>query len=59
MLFIGSVRVPESFGKLWRAIMLFSRTWKGLEKGGFSNWAWNSFGFLFGKILKYPKMDVT
>ena len=23
----------------------------------FSNWLWNSFGFLFGEILKYPEMD--
>ena len=24
-----------------------------------SNWLWKSFGFLFWKILKYPKMEIT
>ena len=35
------------------------RTWKILEKRPFSEWSWKSFGFLYGKILKYPKMDIT
>ena len=26
-----------------------------LEKTGFSKWPWKSFGFLFGRILKYPE----
>ena len=36
------------FGKLWKLIMqrLF-------------NMAMESFGFLFGEILKYPKADIT
>ena len=28
-------------------------------KEAFSKWSWKSFGFLFGKILNYPKMDIT
>ena len=39
--------------------MLFYRTWKGLEKGGFSKWLRKRFGFLFRKVLSYPKMDIT
>ena len=31
---------------------------KVLEKGGFTKWLWKSFGFLFGKILKCPKLDL-
>jgi len=40
-------------------IMSFSRTWKVLEKRIFFKWLWKSFGFLFGEILNYPKMDFT
>ena len=46
------VRILESFGKLWKLKMPFSRTWKFLERRGFTKWLWKSFGFLFGKILK-------
>ena len=45
------------FGKLWKLIMQFSRTWKVLENEDFSIWRCKSFGFLFGKVLKYPEMD--
>ena len=31
----------------------------GLQKGCFSQWLWKSFGFFFGKILKYPIIDKT
>ena len=30
-----------------------------LEKGGFSNWLCKSFGFLIGKIQKFPEMNIT
>ena len=40
-------------------VMPFSRTWKVLEKEGFSKWLWKGFGVLFGKILQYPKMDIN
>ena len=53
----GFVRVLECFGKLKRLVLSFSRNWKVLEK--FSKWQWESFEFLFGKILKYPKMDIS
>ena len=49
----------EGFGKLWELITPYSKTWEGFEKGSFSNWLWKSFGFLFGKILQYPKMDIN
>ena len=59
MRLLGFVRLLESYVKLWKLIMPLSRTWKVLEKRSFSNWLWKSFGFLFGKILKFPKMDIT
>ena len=59
MIVTGSVRVLESLGKLWKLIMRFSRTWKVLEKERFFKLALESFGFLFGGILKYPEMDMT
>ena len=31
----GFVRVFESFGKLWKLLMPFSRTWKVVEKRNF------------------------
>ena len=40
-------------------IVPFPRSWEVLEKGGFSNWLWKSSGFLFGKILKHPEIDIT
>ena len=46
------------FGKLWKLIMPVSRTWEVLEKKSFSKKLWKNFGFLFRKILKYPKMDI-
>ena len=54
----GFVRVLKRFGVLWKLMMQFSKTWKVLEKDCFSKWPCESFGFLFGKILKYPKMDI-
>ena len=37
-------------------------TFQGLESVGkekFSKWLWKCFGFMFGKIVKYPKMDIS
>ena len=39
----GFVRVLESFGKLWKLVMPFSRTWKVLEKDKFFKVAMESF----------------
>jgi len=52
--------VPErtGFGKLWKLIMPFSRTRNVLEKRGFSMRLGRSFGFLFRKILQYPKIYI-
>ena len=36
--------------------MPFSMTWKVLEREVFSNGLWKSLGFLFWKILEYPKI---
>ena len=51
--YAGSVRVLESFGKLWKLIMQFSRTWRVLEKRGFQNG--------YGKVLEFcfgtPRMS--
>ena len=55
----GFVRVLESFRTLWKLMIPCSRTWEVSEKGGFSKWLWRSYGFLFGKILEYPEMDIT
>ena len=49
--------VHISFGKLWMLIMPFPRAWKVLKKS-FSKWLWKGFGFLFGTISNYPKIDV-
>ena len=35
--------------------MLFSRIVLGKE--GFSKWPWKGVGFLFGKILKFSRID--
>jgi len=32
---------------------------KSLKKKGFLKRLWNSFGFLLGEILKYPRLDIT
>ena len=48
-----------SFGKVRKLIKQFSSTWTVLEKAGFSKRLRKSFVFLFGKILKYPKVDTT
>ena len=37
--------------------MPFSRSWKALEKGGCSKGLCKRFGFLLGKVLKYPEID--
>ena len=48
------------FGKLWSLITKKSRTLTVLEKGKFTKIGiWKKFGFLFGKILKYPEIDMT
>ena len=44
--FQGFVGVLESFGKLCKLIIPLSRTWKILEKGGFSR-------SLFGEVLDF------
>jgi len=51
-------RVRTSFGKfwkLWKLTVPFSRIWIVLEKGGFSKWLWNSFGFYLEKFLNISK----
>ena len=45
-----SVRVLESFGHLSKLKLPFSRTWKVLEKRGFSRWLRISFGLTFEKL---------
>ena len=39
----GSVRVSESFGKLWKLKIQFSRAWKVVEKRGFFKMAVEKF----------------
>ena len=51
-MFSRSVPASESFGKLLKLNVQFSRTWKVLERRGFSEWLWKIFGSLFGQILK-------
>ena len=48
-------RAHMGFGKLWKMIMQFSRTWKVLEEERLSKLLWKSFEFLLRNILKYPK----
>ena len=45
--------IRTNFGMLLKLRVPFSRT------GKFRKWLWKSFEFLFGKIPKYPKMDVV
>ena len=47
-------RVHVGFRRLWNLIMPFSRTWNVLENREFF-----LFGFLFGKILKHLKTDLS
>ena len=47
------------FGKLWKLMMSFSRTWKVLESRRFSKWLWKSFGFLFGRILHNKAFSIS
>ena len=49
----GFVLVLESFAKLWKLIIPYSRTWEVLEKG--SKRLWKSFGFLCGKFQNILK----
>ena len=55
----GFIPVLEGSGKVWKLLMPFSRTLKVLENESFFKWLWKRSGFLFGKILKYPKMNKT
>ena len=58
----GFVRVSESFGKFWKITEIDSAFFQDLEsfgKGAFFKVAMECFGLLFGKILKYPKIDTT
>ena len=48
--YTGLVAFLESFGKLWKLIMLFSRTWKVLETKGFSKLLWKSFWVFVGEV---------
>ena len=52
-------KVRTCFGKSWILLMSYSRTCKVLEKRRFSKWLRKTFGFWFGKDLKYPRMDIT
>ena len=52
-------KVRTGFGKSWILLMSYSRTCKVLEKRSFSKWLRKTFGFWFGKALKYPRMDIT
>jgi len=53
------IRVLGCFGKLWKIDNVIFQDLDSFGKGGFSKWLWKRFGFFFGKILNYPKMDVT
>ena len=58
----GLLSVLESFGELKKFMEIDNAIFQDLESFGkmkFSNWLYKSFGFLLGKILKYPKMDIT
>ena len=44
--------VLETFGKLWKLKMPFSRTWKGLEKKMISQMAMEKFWIFVGKTSK-------
>ena len=48
-----------TFRTSWKLMIPCSRNWEVLGKGGFTKWLWRSYGFLFGKILEYPEMDLT
>ena len=37
--------VRTGFGKSWKSIIPFSRTWKVLENSFFDRWLWKSYGF--------------
>ena len=50
----GFWKVLESFGKLSKLVIPFSRTWKAFEKM-FFKMVVEKFGFLLGELLKYPK----
>ena len=56
---VANTRVHADFERLWKLMMPFSRIRVVLEKVGFSIWQWKSCGFLFGEIVKYPKIDIT
>ena len=59
----GSYRVFESFGKLWKLKMPFSRTWKVLEKRGQFKMATEKFwSFVWRNsenTLKWIKLSVV
>ena len=46
------------FGKLWKLIMQFTRTWNVFNREVFQN-GYGKFWILYGKILKYPQIDIT
>ena len=53
--------VRTSFGKLWKVSEFDNAFFQDLESIGkrkFFKMAMESFGFLFGKILKYPNIDL-
>ena len=57
--YTGFVGVLESFEKLWKLIMLFSRTRKVLERDVFQNGYRIVLDFCMGKILQYHKLDIN
>ena len=56
------IMIHTGFGMFWKVMEIDNVIFQGLkivEKKSISKWFWKSLGFLFGKIQKYPKMDVT
>ena len=53
---------PYGSRKFWKVMEIQNDIFQDLQSFGkrkFSKCPWKSFGFLFGKIQKYPKMDVA
>ena len=55
----GFIQALESFGRSWKLTILFSRTCKVLENGGFFILAMQKFWIFVWDIVECPKMDIT